>query len=190
MSKIRQIVNKIIIQEMKNLIENSYPEDMTYGDDKKMYDGFEDKAERDLWWKATSLRRKYMTMNKFKPGTAPFIKSQVNKAFSDLDRYQRNKEKSGLNMETAKKIFKSHGLKSTSYQSTSIRGYSIPSSNSYEISKHDPSNIEFNGISSQTFEAIVSELEKQGFNVVEKRPPSKVPGGPNHGSIRLKKQGA
>ena len=140
-----------------------------------------------MWWDAVQLQRKYMSLNKFKPGTPPYIKNMVNKAFTDLDRYRRNNEKKSLNMDGIKRIFKSHGLKSVSYQPTSIRGYSIPSSNSYEISKHDPSEISFNGISSTTFNSIINSLEKQGFIVGDKREPSKVSCGPSASSIKILK---
>jgi hypothetical protein len=126
-------------------------------------------------------------MNRFKPGTPPWVKDSVKRATVSLEKYRRNREKRGLNIDVAKSIFKRLGLSSVKYTSTAIRGYSRPSSMSYEISKYDPSNIEFNGIPDNLFNLIVSELESSGFKIERKDPPSKVIGQANHASITLGK---
>lgn len=114
-------------------------------------------------------------------------KRWLNEARRDLEKYDRNKEKKELNISEAKKIFKNHNLNSTTYRSTSIRGYSIPSSNSYEISSYDPSLITFTGITEDKFNSIVKELEEKGFALSSKSLPSKVIGQGSTSSIKLKK---
>jgi hypothetical protein len=144
-----------------------------------------DPEEQRLLQKAIEMRDKYMSMGKFKKGIDPFTKKLVNKAFNDLDAYKRNREKKSLNIDGIKKIFRDHGLTGTSYRSTAIRGYSIPSSNSYEIEKHDPKQISLHGVGRDTFNSIINAMKKEGFNFNHQEP-SSVPGGPSHGSITLK----
>jgi hypothetical protein len=182
-TKLRSIIRGILTEDKKG----QYPEGMTSTYDKEVWDKLLDDEERGLWWDLVLLSRKYMSMNRFKPGTPPWVKDSVKRATVSLEKYRRNREKRGLNIDVAKSIFKRLGLSSVKYTSTAIRGYSRPSSMSYEISKYDPSNIEFNGIPDNLFNLIVSELESSGFKIERKDPPSKVIGQANHASITLGK---
>lgn len=133
---------------------------------------FTDPEEARLWLKLADLRDKYIEANRFKPNTPQFIKQMVNRAFSDLEKYRRNREKKNLNISTAKKIFQNHGLTATKFKKTDIRGFNYPSSKSYKISKDNPGNITFYGITLDTFNSIINTLKK-GFKLKNIYPPEK-----------------
>ena len=126
-----------------------------------------DEMERKLWLRAVEAR------NAYQKGKQYYQKDMQNRAYRELEKYKRNKQKEKLNINVAKAIFKSHGLKATTYSSTAIRGFSYASGNSYEISKHSPGSITLHGIQPDKFNGIISDLKAQGFNIKNERPPSK-----------------
>ena len=126
-----------------------------------------DEEERKLWIRAVERR------NEYQKGKQPYQRDSMNRAYRELEKYRRNKQKEKLNINVARAIFKSHGLTATKYSSTAIRGFSYASSNSYEISKDNVGHITLHGITEDRFNAIVDNLKAQGFNVQDISKPSK-----------------
>ena len=84
-----------------------------------------------------------------------------------------------------RKIVKSFHLEASKNISTSIRGYSRPTTG-YSFSDYDPTTIEFNGIRLDQFNQIVSAIEAAGISIANKQEPSKVLGQGSHSTIKIK----
>lgn len=84
-----------------------------------------------------------------------------------------------------KEILKQFNLRRSKYNSTAIRGYSIPTVG-YEFSSVDPNKIEFHGINKNLFEKIKSAITTAGINIQSSEEPSKSIGGPSISSITFR----
>ncbi len=79
-----------------------------------------------------------------------WIKTNLKKYYSELDKFDRNLEKEQYGIALAKTLLKKHGVLAAQYSTTSVRGFNTLRRRGYEIQNHDVRNIVLRG----TFEAI------------------------------------
>ncbi len=115
------------------------------------------------------------------------IKQSLKKRYADLEKFDRNIEKDKYGISYAKSIFKKLGITAVQYASTAIRGYNTIKKSGYQINNHNPSRIDFMGITENTFDKIVNELKNNGFTLSDIDKPSKSIGFGLVGSVTIEK---
>jgi hypothetical protein len=127
--------------------------------------------------------RKYQTYGKL----PPWAKDEKNRLQRRYDTLLRQKERMAFShaIPKIKQVLKQFGLRRSTYQSTAIRGYSIPSTG-YEFNSNSPNHLEFNGIGKDAFAKIKSAIAAAGVHIEKFSEPSKTIGGSVHSSITFR----